>query len=106
MGSRLRGDMVSRTRGATATTASSPRADTIAARTASAAMVASRRSRGVGRNSTACSVIVGYLGTGTLSRISATTSSPVTRRTHSSGRRLSRCASAGTATSFTSSGVT
>ncbi len=49
---------------------------------------------------------VGHRGAGTVERISVTTSAPVTRRTHSSGRRLIRCARAGTATAFTSSGVT
>ena len=45
-------------------------------------------------------------GVGTLSSASRTTSSPRTRCTQSSGRSVSRCASAGTATAFTSSGVT
>ncbi len=46
------------------------------------------------------------LGTGSAARISVTRSSPVTLRTHISGRSTSRCASAGTATALTSSGMT
>src|SRR5207244_7024349 len=46
------------------------------------------------------------VGVGTVSRRSRTMSSGETRCTHSSGRSISRCASAGTATAFTSSGVT
>ena len=45
-------------------------------------------------------------GAGTRSRQSRTTSSPETRCTHSSGRSVSRCPSAGTAIAFTSSGET
>ena len=45
-------------------------------------------------------------GVGTVSSASRTTSSPRMRCTHSSGRSVSRWASAGTATAFTSSGVT
>ena len=45
-------------------------------------------------------------GAGTDARTPRTTSSPRTRRTQSSGRSTIRCASAGTAIAFTSSGVT
>ena len=45
-------------------------------------------------------------GVGTVSSRSRTTSSAETRCTHSSGRSVRRCASAGTATDLTSSGVT
>ena len=45
-------------------------------------------------------------GVGTRSSTSPTTSSADTRCTHSSGRSTRRCASAGTATAFTSSGTT
>ena len=45
-------------------------------------------------------------GVGTAPSTSRTTSSADTRCTHSSGRRTSRCASAGTATALTSSGST
>src|SRR5439155_3128649 len=45
-------------------------------------------------------------GVGTESSASRTRSSPLTRCTQSSGRSVRRCASAGTATAFTSSGVT
>ena len=45
-------------------------------------------------------------GVGTVSSRSCTTSSADTRCTQSSGRKVSRCASAGTATDLTSSGVT
>ena len=45
-------------------------------------------------------------GVGTWSRHSSTMSSPRIRCSQSSGARVSRCASAGPATAFTSSGVT
>ena len=45
-------------------------------------------------------------GVGTVARRSRTTSSAEIRCTHSSGRRVRRCASAGTAIDLTSSGVT
>ena len=70
---------------------------------------AERRERRVGaeprrRRAAQCSGSAG--GVGTVSSASRTTSSPRIRCTHSSGRSVSRCASAGTATAFTSSGVT
>ena len=55
--------------------------------------------RAAGRTSSAC-------GVGTLSSTSRTTSSALIRCTQSSGRRTSRCASAGTVIAFTSSGRT
>ena len=45
-------------------------------------------------------------GTGSRRNSSSTTSAPCTRRTHISGFRLIRCAMVGTASDFTSSGIT
>ena len=59
------------------------------------------RGRGAGHSRTGCSTA----GVGTTSRSSRTMSSERRRSTQSSGLRDSRCASAGTATAFTSSGV-
>ena len=83
----------SSTSGTAARASSSPCAVTTAPRTVSAATrrePAQPRGRGEPQRQRRA----GHRGAGTDARTSATTSAPVTRRTHSSGRRLSRWASA------------
>ena len=100
-----------------ATAAGSGRPSASAATTPAAVTHNAARSRGVAKRVTRSSVVdfesdtggcprSSAAGVGTCSSSSATTSSPRSCCNHSSGASVSRCASAGTATAFTSSGVT
>ncbi len=106
-GSRARVPTTRRSANGAATIASSGRRSASAPTSPSAARAAYPTSRGFpARVTSAAGRASSAGGVGTLSSTSPTTSSAVILCTHSSGRSTRRCASAGTAMAFTSSGST